>query len=377
MADSPAQVLQIEPKNELVFEGPFVDVVTSYIKLTNPLDQPVAFKIKTTVPKCYCVKPSNGYIEPHQTLEVAVMLQPFCYNAAEKFNHKFMIQSIIVSDEPRPTMEQLWKDAPHSKLMDSRLFCLLRLPEELHVEPSRDLVFEGPFVKPVTSVVKLTNPSSHNIWFKISASSPDHFTATPNTGVILPNENSTISIIFHPTDFDFTAKNRVRMLIQSTVAPEGTDIKKDQTEGKATDYYLKCVFKNTGIEERVEVSKHHQVASSKPIHDTGMSQADIEKLMAEISALRQENAALKESDLHLRRTAAISDTCRMSNQAGVRSMVDGGGDGRRMGGVGVGASASSSDRYHKTKVDAFSNIPPILYLITALLIGLFLGRFIL
>ncbi|KAH8858503.1 Vesicle-associated membrane protein/synaptobrevin-binding protein isoform 3 [Schistosoma japonicum] len=354
MAGSPAQVLQIDPKNELVFEGPFVDVVTSYIKLTNPLDRAVGFKIKTTVPKCYCVKPSNGYIEPHQSIEVAVMLQPFNYNAAEKFNHKFMIQSIIAPDDPRPTMEQLWKDAPRSKLMDSRLFCLLRLPEELLVEPSRDLVFEGPFVKPITSVIKLINPSSHNICFRITASSPDHFSITPSMGVLSAHGNSEISVVFHPNDFDLTAKNRERMLIQSVIASEGTDPKMDQTvlfkEGKVTDYYLKCVFKNTGIEERIEVSKH-QVASSKPPHDVCMGKTDIEKLMAEISMLRQENAALKESDIHLRRTA-LSDTCRMPTESG------GGG-------------------HHKVNADAFSNIPPILYLSLALLIGLFLGRFLL
>ncbi|CAH8590580.1 unnamed protein product [Schistosoma bovis] len=363
MAGCPAQVLQIEPKCELVFEGPFVDVVTSYIKLTNPLDRAVGFKIKTTVPKCYCVKPSNGYIEPHQTVEVAVMLQPFSYNAAEKFNHKFMIQSIIAPDDPRPAMEQLWKDAPLSKLMDSRLFCLLRLPDELHVEPSRDLVFEGPFVRPVTSIVKLTNPSSQFVCFKISASSPDHFFATPSTGVMYPHENLEVSVVFHPDDFDFTAKNRERMLIQSAVSAEEADPKKDQTtlikEGKVTDYYLKCVFKNTGIVERIEASKQ-QTASSKPVHDTGATQTDIEKLMAEISALRQENAALKESDLHLRRTAAISDTCRTPTESGAGSMP-----------------TSGSRHHNQARADTFSNIPPILYLITALIIGLFVGRFVL
>ncbi|XP_018652562.1 putative vesicle-associated membrane protein (vamp) [Schistosoma mansoni] len=360
MAGSPAQVLQIEPKNELIFEGPFVDVVTSYIKLTNPLDRAVGFKVKTTMPKCYCVKPSNGYIEPHQTIEVAVMLQPFSYNAAEKFNHKFMIQSIVAPDDPRPTTEQLWKDTPHSKLMDSRLFCILHSPDELHVEPCRDLVFEGPFVRPVTSVVKLTNPSFQPVCFKISASSPDHFSATPSIGVISSHENVEISVVFHPNDFDFTAKNRERMLIQSAVASEGADPKKDQTvEGKVTDYYLKCVFKNTGIEEKIEVCKQ-QIASSKPVHDTSVTQTNIEKLMAEISALRQENAALKESDLHLRRTTAISDTCRMSTEYGARSM------------------AANDGRHHnQIRADTFSNIPPILYLITALIIGLFLGRFVL
>lgn len=93
--------------------------------------------------------------------------------------------------------------------MDSRLFCLLRLPDELHVEPSRDLVFEGyflcfyvltqlgPFVRPVTSIVKLTNPSSQFVCFKISASSPDHFFATPSTGVMYPHENLEVSGMIH------------------------------------------------------------------------------------------------------------------------------------------------------------------------------------
>ncbi|CAH8609028.1 unnamed protein product [Heterobilharzia americana] len=319
MAGGPAQVLEIEPKNELVFEGPFVDVITSHIKLTNPLDQAVGFKIKTTVPKCYCVKPSNGYIEPHQAIDVAVMLQPFSYNAAEKFNHKFMIQSIIVPDDPRPSMEQLWKDAPRSKLMDSRLFCLLRMPEELLVEPSRDLVFEG---------------------------------------VLPPGGRSELSVVFQPHNFDFTAKNRERILIQSVVTSEGADAKKDQTalfkEGKVTDYYLKCVFKNTGVDEKIEMSTV-QPTSAKSVTNTSTSKADIEKLMAEISALRKENAALKESDIHLRRTA-VSATCRMPSESGASAT---GGGGRPV------------------NTGALSNIPPIFYLILALLIGLFLGRFVL
>nr|CAH8860961.1 unnamed protein product [Trichobilharzia regenti] len=351
MSGGSAQVLEIEPKNELIFVGPFTDVITSHIKMRNPLDKPVGFKIKTTVPKCYCVKPSNGYIEPHQMIDVAVMLQPFSYNAAEKFNHKFMIQSIVVPDGPRPSMEVLWKDAPRSKLMDSRLFCLLRMPDELLVEPSRDLVFEGPFVKPVTSIIKLTNPSSQYICFKISASSPEYFSATPSTSVLPPGANSELSVVFRPHDFDFMAKSRERILIQSVVGSEGLDPKKDQTEGKVTDYYLKCIFKNTGIEDKIESSKHEHT-SSKPVHDTGMTKADIEALMAEVSALRRENAALKESDLHLRRTA-VSATCRMPTESG------------------------GSGRHHPINTGALSNIPPILYLILALLIGLFLGRFVL
>ena len=63
------QVLQIEPPNELTFTGnksqplkhrfnpvtlgPFTQAVSSYMKLKNPSDKKVCFKIKTTAPKRY------------------------------------------------------------------------------------------------------------------------------------------------------------------------------------------------------------------------------------------------------------------------------------------------------------------------------------
>ena len=46
------------------FIGPFKDVVTAELKLINPSDQRVCFKVKTTAPKRYCVRPNSGIIEP-------------------------------------------------------------------------------------------------------------------------------------------------------------------------------------------------------------------------------------------------------------------------------------------------------------------------
>lgn len=38
--------------------------------LKNPTDQPILFKIKTTAPKRYCVRPNSGLLEAHSSLEV-------------------------------------------------------------------------------------------------------------------------------------------------------------------------------------------------------------------------------------------------------------------------------------------------------------------
>ena len=44
--------------------------------ITNPYDEPIAFKIKTTSPKHYCVRPNVGLIGPRGKQEIEVVLQP-------------------------------------------------------------------------------------------------------------------------------------------------------------------------------------------------------------------------------------------------------------------------------------------------------------
>lgn len=88
-----------------MFSGPYNRVVTEYFHLSNPTDKPIAFKVKTTAPKRYCVRPNNGIIVPGKSVSVAVMLQPLGEGAnasaaiLEKNKHKFMIQSVFASSE--------------------------------------------------------------------------------------------------------------------------------------------------------------------------------------------------------------------------------------------------------------------------------------
>ncbi|XP_052816077.1 vesicle-associated membrane protein/synaptobrevin-binding protein-like isoform X2 [Mya arenaria] len=119
------QVLKIEPSIELSFKGPFTEVVTADLRLTNPSDKRVCFKVKTTAPKRYCVRPNSGVIEPKQDITVAVMLQPFEYDPNEKNKHKFMVQTMFAPDGKIENQEQLWKEVSPDKLMDSKLKCVL------------------------------------------------------------------------------------------------------------------------------------------------------------------------------------------------------------------------------------------------------------
>lgn len=123
------QILEIDPATELTFHGPFTEVVTSYLKLTNPSDQTLCFKVKTTAPKQYCVRPNSGFIPPKGIVHVAVMLQPFDINSPEeRGKHKFMVQSAHVP-EGETSLDSIWKQIPTSMLMDTKLKVVFESPE--------------------------------------------------------------------------------------------------------------------------------------------------------------------------------------------------------------------------------------------------------
>jgi len=122
------QVLVIEPPNELTFTGPFTQAVYSYMKLKNPSDKKVCFKIKTTAPKRYCVKPNSGVVDPNTEVSIAVSLQPFEFDPNEKNKHKFMVQSMFAPEAGEINQDTLWKDADQNELMDSKLKCVFALP---------------------------------------------------------------------------------------------------------------------------------------------------------------------------------------------------------------------------------------------------------
>ncbi|KAL9537614.1 hypothetical protein MBANPS3_011623 [Mucor bainieri] len=89
----------IEPADQLEFHRPFTRVVKESIHVKNPGAEPVIFKVKTTAPKQYCVRPNAGRIEPNSEIEVQIILQPFKDELPEDFKckDKFLVQTAPVS----------------------------------------------------------------------------------------------------------------------------------------------------------------------------------------------------------------------------------------------------------------------------------------
>jgi len=123
------QILRIEPEHELKFKGPFNVPSTTLLKLSNPSEKRVCFKIKTTAPKRYCVRPNAGILNASQSANIAVVFQP-CELEPTANKHKFMVQALFAPDgDGQIDMDSLWKDVDNTKLMDTKLRCTFELPE--------------------------------------------------------------------------------------------------------------------------------------------------------------------------------------------------------------------------------------------------------
>uniref|UniRef100_A0A1I7ULA9 Major sperm protein n=1 Tax=Caenorhabditis tropicalis TaxID=1561998 RepID=A0A1I7ULA9_9PELO len=114
-------LLQVTPNRELVFTGPFTDVVTAHMTLKNTTSNPVCFKVKTTAPKQYCVRPNSGLLKTGDSKQITVMLQPLEGIPSDAGRHKFMVQSCVAPAEEVPDLEAIWKIVDPSELTYSKL----------------------------------------------------------------------------------------------------------------------------------------------------------------------------------------------------------------------------------------------------------------
>jgi len=89
----------LQPDSALAFHRPLTATVKRTLTVSNSNASPVIFKVKTTAPKQYCVRPNSGRIEPGETVEVQVLLQPMKEDppASYKCKDKFLVQSATVS----------------------------------------------------------------------------------------------------------------------------------------------------------------------------------------------------------------------------------------------------------------------------------------
>lgn len=82
------------------------------IRLVNIASGYVAFKVKTTAPERYRVRPSFGCIESGGSKTVEVTVQPGHLNTATPFRDRFLVMSVPLAEEPKKhdDLVEYWRE---------------------------------------------------------------------------------------------------------------------------------------------------------------------------------------------------------------------------------------------------------------------------
>ncbi|KXS20849.1 VAMP-associated protein [Gonapodya prolifera JEL478] len=155
-SESPSVLLALEPEEKLEFKRPFQSTGKQSLKVTNTSSDPIAFKVKTTAPKQYCVRPNAGRIAPGESTLVEVLLQPMKEDPPADFKckDKFLVQGIKIteellhveqSDEVTARLQDVWSEAEARKKTDPQFAAANLAEKKLRV------VFTGDVAAPARS----------------------------------------------------------------------------------------------------------------------------------------------------------------------------------------------------------------------------------
>ncbi|XP_053733908.1 motile sperm domain-containing protein 2 [Synchiropus splendidus] len=112
------QLLEVSPAEELSF-GPGDTERKSLIILSNVAKSPLAFKVRTTAPEKYRVKPSSSCCEPGALVEIVVSLHGGSQASPQD---RFLVMAAEM-DNVGQELAQFWKEVPRNKIMEHRLRC--------------------------------------------------------------------------------------------------------------------------------------------------------------------------------------------------------------------------------------------------------------
>ncbi|KAL4921213.1 PapD-like protein [Aspergillus aurantiobrunneus] len=162
---------------ELGFQRPFSREICQVLHLTNNNQDAVVFKVKTTAPKHYCVRPNSGRIEPGKHVEVQVLLQAMKDEPAPdaKCKDKFLVQTVSVTkDMEFANVSSIFEKATKSAIQERKIRVIWLAAEEPLVdnqeetngthaqndEPPTYSSPKGDFETPAAGIAKSSNAAS-------------------------------------------------------------------------------------------------------------------------------------------------------------------------------------------------------------------------
>ncbi|XP_072040138.1 motile sperm domain-containing protein 2-like [Amphiura filiformis] len=134
-------LLTIRPGEQLTFnpapvrdEDPSTVDPSLVLSLTNTTDKKIAYKVKTTTPDRYRVRPSAGPINPGASINITITL--LSGNQEEVAKDKFLILSTELGEVIRTPAElsNYWRRVPRGNIVEHRMRCQYNLPSIQEME---------------------------------------------------------------------------------------------------------------------------------------------------------------------------------------------------------------------------------------------------
>ncbi|XP_071698478.1 vesicle-associated protein 1-1-like [Rutidosis leptorrhynchoides] len=120
---STGELLNVEPV-ELKFAFELKKQISCSLQLLNKTENHVAFKVKTTNPKKYCVRPNTGVVLPGSTCDVTVTMQAQKEAPPDmQCKDKFLLQSVVATAgvAPKDITPEMFSKQPGRVVEECRL----------------------------------------------------------------------------------------------------------------------------------------------------------------------------------------------------------------------------------------------------------------
>lgn len=114
-------LLRISPEKVIEIPCTLFTSSTVELHLENVSEHPfVAYKIKTTAPKSYLVRPSTGVVPQGETRSIQIVLQAFNEDPPRNSTDRFLVQATHV-ESSMPLPRNYWLSLPKGDVEETRL----------------------------------------------------------------------------------------------------------------------------------------------------------------------------------------------------------------------------------------------------------------
>ena len=119
----------LHPAAELLFELlPDTSTVNATLRIKNAVGEKVAFKVQTTVPEAYLVRPSVGILAAGEVSEVVITLKTGKLHPTQR--HKFSVLAVKTDLEAFDSLSSLWTQPPKPTLQTAVLRVVFQQPDQ-------------------------------------------------------------------------------------------------------------------------------------------------------------------------------------------------------------------------------------------------------